>query len=109
MIFWPKRDIFASESRLRSTLNANRFIPNAARTTSHMNRNAANTFDRSMNPERPVALRIPEQCPHCGSLARVGLETTVKGDAVHLRWCCGACNNDWPVIGHDELRLPSTA
>jgi len=62
-----------------------------------------------MSPEQPVALRIPEQCPHCGSFARVALETTIKGEAVLLRWCCGACNRDWPVLGHDELRLPSTA
>jgi len=56
-----------------------------------------------------VALRLPEKCPHCGSFARVALETTVKADAVLLRWCCGACNRDWPVVGPDEMRLPGTA
>jgi transposase-like protein len=56
-----------------------------------------------------VALRLPEKCPHCGSFARFALETTVKADAVLLRWCCGACNRDWPVVGPDEMRLPGTA
>jgi transposase-like protein len=61
-----------------------------------------------MSVDRPVALRIPELCPYCQAYARVKLETTVKGDAVILRWCCAACNRDWPVLNGDELRLPRT-
>jgi len=60
-----------------------------------------------MSPDRS-ALRIPEQCPYCGSFARITLETTVKADTVLLTWCCGACNHDWAVVGHDELQLPHT-
>jgi len=59
-------------------------------------------------PDRPVALHIPEQCPLCGAYAKVKLETIVKGNAAILKWCCTACNQDWPVIGHDELKLPRT-
>jgi len=61
-----------------------------------------------MTQEQPVALRIPEQCPNCGAYAKVKLETTVKGAAAILRWCCTACNHDWPVVTHDELGLPPT-
>jgi hypothetical protein len=56
-------------------------------------------------PDRPVALRIPEQCPHCGAHASVKPETTIKGEMVLLQWCCSACSREWPVIGHDEVRL----
>ena len=62
-----------------------------------------------MSPERPVALRRPEQCPHCAVYGQVKLETTIKGTAVILRWCCTACSHDWAVVGHDEIRLPNSA
>jgi transposase-like protein len=63
-----------------------------------------------VSPDRRVAVRIPEPCPHCGAFTTVKLETTVKGEAVLLMWCCRRCNIDWPVGGHmtnDELRLPN--
>ena len=42
-----------------------------------------------MSPDRRVALRIPEQCPHCGAVTTVKLET-VKGEAVLLMWLISA-------------------
>jgi len=38
-----------------------------------------------MSPDRPVALRIPEQCRNCSAFAEVKLETTIKGETVILR------------------------
>ena len=60
-------------------------------------------------PDRPVALRVPEQCPRCGVFATVKLETTIKANAVLLAWCCTACSQSWPVRGHDEMKLPNAS
>jgi hypothetical protein len=68
-----------------------------------------NVTIRRIMPDRPVALRVPEQCPHCGVFAKVKLETTVKAEAVLLAWCCTACSRSWPVRGQDEMRLPNAS
>ena len=49
-----------------------------------------------------VQFKVPESCPFCGVVGRVGAETTVSGDTLTVQWCCRACNKGWPVAPTDE-------
>ena len=47
--------------------------------------------------ERPLSLNVPRQCPECGGIGNVKLETTIKGPIAALVWKCGLCNHRWAV------------
>jgi hypothetical protein len=49
-----------------------------------------------------LALRLPENCPFCGTSGGIRLEQTIKGKAVVLKWCCQRCESDWPVTPDEE-------
>jgi len=34
---------------------------------------------------------VPPQCAFCGAVGSIGLETTVHGVSVLLKWCCRKC------------------
>src|SRR3954471_17688083 len=50
-----------------------------------------------------LRLRMPKECPFCGRLGTVTLETTVRGDAVTLNWCCRECGREWRIQADEQL------
>jgi hypothetical protein len=44
-----------------------------------------------------LQLRVPSICPFCHERGPIGLESTLKGDTITLRWCCRRCMTDWTV------------
>jgi hypothetical protein len=54
------------------------------------------------SPNPKLALRVPDDCPFCGTAGKIVLETTVKGKVVVLKWCCESCSAEWPVTPEEE-------
>ena len=49
-------------------------------------------------------LRLPSACPSCEKVGGVRPETTVKGSAVYLVWCCRYCKHEWSVTDEHKDR-----
>src|SRR5689334_16920076 len=54
-------------------------------------------------PDKLVRLTVPE-CPTCGPLSLVRLETKVCGETVVVTWCCARCSREWAVLSVDAER-----
>ena len=51
----------------------------------------------------PLWFRLPTKCIFCGAVGTVVPETTIRGDAVLMAWCCRSCNNDWPITDEQTM------
>ena len=58
-------------------------------------------------PHTPIALRVPPLCKHCGRLGNIHLQTTIQGEQILLKWCCAACQREWPVERKEEVTPPA--
>jgi hypothetical protein len=55
------------------------------------------------------ASRLPERCPRCDARNTVRVETTIKGQAVYLAWCCNTCSYLWRISDTERERRVGVA
>jgi hypothetical protein len=48
-------------------------------------------------PDKPLAVKVPDVCPHCGRAGVVRLQQELTGASIQLEWHCIGCQAEWPV------------